>query len=237
MFQPAAFFDLQGANTIAGAIGTALVPARAQRRPDRGRRLSLRCRHVDPQPRHHGRALRRVDPAPDRTAVPNPLVNSYPTADDRWLYLVCLQADRFWGELCEVIGRPDLTKDERFADMSARAQNAEACVAELEATFRTKTLAHWREQLDSFSGVWAPVLHPAEVHDHVQVDGQRVPPRGDVKRWHGLPPSGAPHAVRRGGPGPTGPAPEHGQHTEEILLELGRDWEAIGELRASGALG
>ena len=38
-------------------------------------------------------------------------------------------------------------------------------------------------------------------------------------------------------PVPRGPAPELGQHTEEILLELGRDWDAIAETRASGALG
>ena len=117
MFQPAAFFDLQGANTIAGAIGTAPLPARAQRHPHRDRRLPPGRGHVDPEPRPHGGPLHRVDPRPDRTVVPNPIVNSYPTADDRWLYLVCLQADRFWGELCEVIGRPDLREDERFADI------------------------------------------------------------------------------------------------------------------------
>jgi crotonobetainyl-CoA:carnitine CoA-transferase CaiB-like acyl-CoA transferase len=38
-------------------------------------------------------------------------------------------------------------------------------------------------------------------------------------------------------PVPKGAAPEFGQHTEEILLELGRDWDAIAELRQSGALG
>jgi len=38
-------------------------------------------------------------------------------------------------------------------------------------------------------------------------------------------------------PVPKGPAPEFGQHTEEILLELGHDWDGISELRQSGALG
>ena len=50
-------------------------------------------------------------------------------------------------------------------------------MAELEATFRTKTLAQWRQQLDSFTGVWAPVLNPAEVHDHVQVVANGYLPR------------------------------------------------------------
>ena len=75
-------------------------------------------------------------PGPDRTSAPNPLTNSYPTSDCRWLYLVCLQAHRFWAELCGTIGRPELILDERFADMVVRAKNAKACVAELELDLR-----------------------------------------------------------------------------------------------------
>jgi formyl-CoA transferase len=36
---------------------------------------------------------------------------------------------------------------------------------------------------------------------------------------------------------PQGPAPELGQHTEDLLLELGHDWDDIGRLRSTGALG
>ncbi len=65
-------------------------------------------------------------PAIDRTSAPNPLTNSYPTSDGRWLYLVCLQADRFWAELCETIGRSDLIADERFSGMAvAGAERAQ----------------------------------------------------------------------------------------------------------------
>ena len=44
----------------------------------------------------------------DRTQMPNPLVNGYATKDDRWIYFVCLQPDRFWDEFCTLLGRPDL---------------------------------------------------------------------------------------------------------------------------------
>ena len=98
------------------------------------------------------------------------MTNSYPTSDGRWLYLVCLQADRFWAELCETIGRSDLIADERFSDMVVRAQNAKACVAELESTFASESLEHWRRQMADFTGVWAPALTPAEVHGHIQVE-------------------------------------------------------------------
>jgi formyl-CoA transferase len=237
MFQPAAFFDLQGANTIVGAIGTALFQ---RERTGVAAEVDVSLLSVAMwalSPDIMAGPVVGSMPAPDRRAAPNPIVNSYPTADDRWLYLVCLQSDRFWLELCEVIGRPDLAADERFSDMILRAQNAAACVAELEKTFRSETLADWRKRLENFSGVWAPVLSPAEVHDHVQVAANGYLPEMTTNEGatYRLPAS----PMQFGGePGaPTAPAPELGQHTEEILLELGKDWEVIAQLRASGALG
>jgi formyl-CoA transferase len=237
MFQPAAFFDLQGSNTIAGAVGTALFQ----------RERTGIASEIDVSLLNVGMWALSPDimagpyvgsiPTHQREHAANPLVNSYPTSDDRWLFLVCLQADRFWAELCDLIGRPDLTTDERFVDMATRAQHAQACVAELEATFRTRSLADWRECLAGFSGVWAPALTPAEVHDHVQVQVNGYLPEitsndGDTFRLT------APPAQYDGEPPvPQGPAPELGQHTEEILLELGRDWDSIATLRESGALG
>jgi formyl-CoA transferase len=237
MFQPAAFFDLQGANTIAGAIGTALFQ----------RERSGVATEVDVSLLGVGIWTLSPDimagpyvgsiPTPDRASAPNPLTNSYPTSDGRWLYLVCLQADRFWAELCEVIGRPELATDERFSDMVERAQNARACVMELETTFLSGTLEHWCTRLAPFSGVWAPALTPAEVHKHVQVEANGYLP--EVVAHDGssfrLP---SPPMQFGGIPSvPKSAAPELGQHTEEILLELGHDWDAISELRQSGALG
>jgi len=180
MFQPAAFFDLQGANTIAGAIGTALFQRERSGVPTEVDVSLLGVGIWALSPDIMAGPFVGSIPGPDRTSAPNPLTNSYPTADGRWLYLVCLQADRFWAELCEVIGRPELATDERFTDMVVRAQNAKACVAELEATFLTGSLQDWRTRLAGFSGVWAPALTPAEVHDHVQVEANGYLPRGGV---------------------------------------------------------
>jgi formyl-CoA transferase len=237
MFQPAAFFDLQGANTIAGAIGTALFQ---RERHGIATEIDVSLLGVGMwtlSPDIMAAPYLGSIPSPNRTSAPNPIVNSYPTADGRWLYLVCLQADRYWRELCALIGRTDLLADERFADAARRAQNAPACVAELEATFMAQTLEWWKVQLATFTGVWAPVLSPAEVHDHVQVEANGYLPEitsndGTTFRLPAPP-------MQFGGeaPVPGGPAPELGQHTEEILLELGRDWDAIAEIRSSGALG
>jgi len=98
-------------------------------------------------------------------------------------------------------------------------------------------LDEWREALTNFTGVWAPVLSPAEVHDQVQVQANGY--LGEVTASDGstfrLPTP--PMQFGQQPPAPRGPAPELGQHTEEILLELGHDWDAISERRASGALG
>ena len=237
MFQPAAFFDLQGANTIAGAIGTALFQRERTGVPTEVDVSLLGVGIWTLSPDIMAGPFVGSVPAPDRTRAPNPLTNSYPTSDGRWLYLVCLQADRFWAELCAAIGRPELVSDERYADMVVRAQNAEACVTELERTFVSESLEHWRKQLADFTGVWSPALTPVEVHDHVQVEANGYLPEvvandGATFRLPAPP-------MQFGGvsPVPANPAPELGQHTEEILLELGRDWDAINELRQSGALG
>jgi formyl-CoA transferase len=236
MWQPPGFYDLLGSNTIAGAIGIALFQ-RAQTGEPAVVDVSLlhvglwslspdlmAAADTGPQPEHH------------RTSVSSPIVNSYRTADDRWIYLVCLQADRYWVELCDVIGRPDLATDERFTDIHARAANAEACIRELDATFATRTFAEWREVLTSFSGVWAPALLPIEVRDHAQVHANGYLASGANSAGDGYVLPAPP--VQFGAPvHPAGPAPELGQHTEDVLLELGRSWDDIADLRASGALG
>jgi crotonobetainyl-CoA:carnitine CoA-transferase CaiB-like acyl-CoA transferase len=237
MFQPAAFFDLQGANAIAGAIGTALFQRERTGVPTEVDVSLLGIGIWTLSPDIMAGPFVGNMPGPDRTRAPNPLTNSYPTSDGRWLYLVCLQADRFWVELCDVIGKPELASDERFSNMVVRAQNAKVCIEELEATFRSATLDDWRRRLAGFTGVWAPALTPAEVHGHVQVghngylpevtsnDGTTFRLPAPPMQFGGLPPL------------PQGPAPELGQHTEELLLELGHDWDAISNLRNDGALG
>ena len=180
MFQPAAFFDLQGANTIAGAIGTALFQRERSGVPTEVDVSLLGVGIWALSPDIMAGPFVGSIPGPDRTSAPNPLTNSYPTADGRWLYLVCLQADRFWAELCEVIGRPELATDERFTDMVVRAQNAKACVAELEATFLTGSLQDWRTRLAGLQRSVGPRAHTRRGARPRASGGEWVPPRGGV---------------------------------------------------------
>jgi crotonobetainyl-CoA:carnitine CoA-transferase CaiB-like acyl-CoA transferase len=78
-------------------------------------------------------------------------------AGGRWLLLVMIDPERYWPKLCQALGRDELLKDERFAEPFARAQNSEALVAELEATFAKRSLEEWKPVLDAAGLIWAPV--------------------------------------------------------------------------------
>jgi formyl-CoA transferase len=236
--QPPAFFDLQGANTIAGAIGFALF-----KRVNTGE-TSV----VDVSLMHVGMWALSPDitGAPysgdvigfgDRKQAPNPLVNGYATKDDRWVYFVCLQPDRFWEEFCTLLGRPDLKTDKRYADSNARYENRVELVTALDNVFIGLTLDEIRTKFEAFSGVWAPVLRPSELHSHPQVEVNGYLPHvtahdGSDYRIVAAPVHFSGHTTA-----PSGPAPELGQHTEEVLLESGLDWDTIGALRDAGGLG
>ncbi|MEV1063949.1 CoA transferase [Streptomyces sp. NPDC050263] len=165
----------------------------------------------------------------------NPLVGAYRTRDGRHIQLVFLQGDRYWREFCELIDRGDLATDPRFVDLRARGENREACVAELEAEFARRTFEEWKDLLARIDAPWAPVQAVEELLTDPQVlandylgeveleDGESyamptVPVQFDER----------PPTLRR--------APEHGEHTESVLLELGYGWADIVGLKDAGVI-
>jgi crotonobetainyl-CoA:carnitine CoA-transferase CaiB-like acyl-CoA transferase len=166
----------------------------------------------------------------------NALVNYFPTSDERWVCLVFLQADRWWPDLCRHLGRPDLIDDPRFAVAEARNKNVEECTRVLDEIFGTRTLAEWREEFATLEGVWAPVLSPAEIAGDPQAIANGYLPqvdKGDGRIYRGV---ASPVRFDRNAVGPLAGAPEHGQHTEEVLLELGIGWDDIATLKEQGVV-
>ena len=235
--QPAAFFDLQGANTIAGAIGCALFK---RERTGETSLIDVALMHVAMWPMSPdlvGAPYTGNAGMMDRTSPGNPITNWYQTKDGRWLYLVCLQADRFWGELCTKLGCTELIDDPRFADAAVRYEHRQECVAALDAVFGAKTLDEVKKDLAGFTGVWAPVQSFTEVHEHPQVaaNGFLVEVEGlNGKTFRVVP---APMQFDGGQSASTAPAPELGQHTEEVLLDAGLDWDEITAYREKNAMG
>lgn len=234
---PGAFFDLQGGNTIAGAIAAALFK---RERTGESSVVDVSLMNVGMwalAPDIVGAPFLDRPAMPDRKAPGNPITNWYRTADDRWLYLVCLQGDRFWAEFCRTIERPDLIDEPRFADARARFENREACVAELDAVFATRTLEEWKAKFADFSGVWAPALNFKELHQHPQALANGYLPEltsNDGVTFRLV--SSAMHFDETPTT-PAGPAPEAGQHTELVLMDYGFEWDEIEAVRAKGAFG
>jgi crotonobetainyl-CoA:carnitine CoA-transferase CaiB-like acyl-CoA transferase len=163
----------------------------------------------------------------------NPLWNHYRCADDQWLALAMLQADRYWPDVARLIGRPELATDPRFETMEARAGNAEPCVALLDAAFAEKTRDEWltcfRE--DESDLIYTIVNTVDDLPEDPQVVANNYvvelehPHHGPTKMV-GVPVglSKTPGSVRAA-------APELGQHTEDVLLNvLGWDWDRISAL-------
>lgn len=171
----------------------------------------------------------------DRYHAVNPLINCYQAGDGRWFWLLLLQGDRHWPDLCRAIERENLLRDPCFVDISRRLQNAPRLVEELDRVFATKSLDEWGQAFDRENVWWAPVNSINEVVNDpvaqeagafVDVPGPEGPIRGVATPadFYGTPWQ------------PRGYVPELGQHTEEILLELGYDWDRIVAIKEGGVI-
>lgn len=171
----------------------------------------------------------------DRKQSPNPGVGVYRTADDRYISLMLLQSDKFWADFVRRLGKPELATDERFADSAARAGNSAECITLLDEAFAAQPLSHWKEALADFAGVWTPFQTLDELYDDPQVIANGYLPsmtagNGQEVQLVASPAQFDEQAVA------VSRCPEHGEHTEDVLLDAGYDWEALAAMKESGAI-
>jgi crotonobetainyl-CoA:carnitine CoA-transferase CaiB-like acyl-CoA transferase len=165
----------------------------------------------------------------------NPLVGVYSTKDGRHISLVFLEADRYWPDFCRLIGRDELIEDPRFVDLAARKENVEECVALITDEFASRTFDEWKALLSTIDAPWAPVQAVEELLDDPQVIANDY--IGDVDNEGGASYRLPSVPVQFDGTGPAlRRAPEHGEHTELVLQELGYSWDDIGRLQAAGVI-
>jgi len=173
----------------------------------------------------------------DRKTMVNPAINCYRDSEGRWFWIVGLEGDRHWPPLARAVGHPEWIGDERFATASARGRNAAVLIALLDEIFAGRPMAEWGARFDSEEDLWwAPVQSTDEVLADPQVRASggwvEVPDGGTTTLLPATP------ADFQRTPGvQRWMAPESGQHTDEVLRELGRDDAAIAALRGRGVLG
>ncbi|MGH7267647.1 MAG: CaiB/BaiF CoA transferase family protein [Candidatus Rokuibacteriota bacterium] len=138
--------------------------------------------------------------------------------------------------LCEAIGAPQLVDDPRFKTMDDRSRNRKAMNEELDRLLRARPSAEWIEILNRAGVPSGPILNVREVFEDEQVrhlglaQPVKHPERGEMRV------QGPPVALSRTPGAVRSPAPTHGQHTHEILGELGYSPEEIRRLRADGVV-
>jgi crotonobetainyl-CoA:carnitine CoA-transferase CaiB-like acyl-CoA transferase len=171
-----------------------------------------------------------------RKAPPNPLINGYTAADGKRFWILGLQGDRHWPDMVRAVDRPDWLADARYTTLVLRWQNSAELVAELDAIFASKPLDEWAAIFDREDVWWAPVqaAHETVADPQATAGGGIV----QVPSETGSPVAMIASPVDFSGTpwSPRCMPPEAGQHTEEILLELGYDWDQIIGLKETGAI-
>lgn len=135
--------------------------------------------------------------------------------------------DPTWPAFCKLVGVEHLANDPRFATDEARRQNRIEVGRLLDEAFSKKTRAEWQQIFREARMRCDPCLTYAEISEHPQMQANdmifttRHPSRGEVKML------GVPVKLKKTRGQPQGPSPLLGQHTEEILQQLGYSSEDI----------
>lgn len=150
---------------------------------------------------------------------------------------VSTMTNKEWAALSRAVDRPDMLEDVRFKTPQLRDRNINERLAFVQDILRTRTTADWLARLEPEGVPCAPALTRAEVVDHAQVSASETlidfdhPTAGRLRQTRTAARfEGTPAEVVRG-------APHLGEHTEELLTDLGLSEEQIAALRVAGVIG
>jgi crotonobetainyl-CoA:carnitine CoA-transferase CaiB-like acyl-CoA transferase len=158
----------------------------------------------------------------------------YPTDDTPITIAVSGQA--MWERFCACLGRPAMASDPRFASAALRSHNRAALNAEIAAALQGRGAEEWVAALTEAGVPAGPINDMRQVFDDPQVrhlglaEPVHSPVRGEIRLLS------QPIRMSRSSARIAAPAPEPGQHSEEVLREAGYTDEEIASLRAMGVV-
>ena len=141
-----------------------------------------------------------------------------------------------WLRLLEALGAQALAEDSRFADNKSRMAHLDELVAALEVYFKTRTTADWLAIFEQAGFPAGPVLSVGEMHRDPQALAREMVVDLDHPSVGAMKTLGLPIKLSDTPGGVTRPAPLYGQHSREVLREIGFDAEEIARLLADGVL-
>jgi crotonobetainyl-CoA:carnitine CoA-transferase CaiB-like acyl-CoA transferase len=169
-----------------------------------------------------------------RARAKNPLANVYQCKDGEWLSLAEPQSDRYWPQFCKALGIESLEKDPKFSDEWRRREHCEEFVSILDKIFAEKTRGEWvdifQRQGKQFIA-WERVQTIPDLVQDPQVIANRYLSDFDHPVLGNIKVQPFPVGFGKTPVGPRSPAPEFGQHTEEVLLKIGYTWDDITRLQ------
>ena len=215
----------QGDHTTGLALSTAILAAlRLAEHTGEGQvvETSLYATAVWTQASDFG--VTAVDKAPVRRRARQqqltPMTNRYPCKDNNWVVLNMLDAGA-WERLCRALDREDWLRDERFDSPRNRYQRMPELVDAIDEVLSAQTRDEWGKTFDEHGVIWGPVLGLHEVPDDPHARAIDLFPTIEHPELGSYPTVSIPIRFATAEVGPRGPAPGLGQHTRDVLAELG----------------
>lgn len=172
-------------------------------------------------------------PRPPREQGANALSNYYRCRDGKWLILTALNEGRQWPALLEALGRTDLITDPRFVTKADRHARSVELIKVFDEAFGTRDQAEWRTLLTQKGIVFEVVAESADIPNDQQMHAN-----GIIVPFESGEMTTIANPINVAGADKVTPRypPELGEHSDEVLREIGYDGDRLAKLRVNGTI-
>ena len=170
----------------------------------------------------------RVPKQPPRNSLPNPMLNCYMSKDKKGFWIVGLESERHWPNTAKALGLEKLLDDPRFSNASKRRTNSKVLISIFDDCFASLNFEELAAKFEEHDVWYAPIQDVDEVTKDPQVIANgmivNIPPNGDGPHLASV---ATPVRFNNSNTTPKGPVPKPGEHTKDILINLGLDPDKV----------